>query len=37
MGGKAVKDVRPLKQEEVKPTYEWVVNNMLPLLGLEKK
>lgn len=36
MGGKAVKDVRPLKQEEVKPTYEWVVNNMLPLLGLEK-
>lgn len=37
MGGKAVKNVRPLKQEEVRPTYEWVAKNMLPLLGLEKE
>jgi len=36
MGGKAVKDVRPLKQEEVKPTYQWVVENLLPIIGLTK-
>jgi len=35
MGGKAVKDVRPLNSDEVKPTYEWVKFNILPILGLD--
>lgn len=37
MGGKAVKDVRPLTWDEVKPTYEWVENNILPLILLTKE
>lgn len=36
MGGKAVKDVRPLETEEVQPTYEWVEQNILPLIFIEK-
>jgi len=35
MGGKAIKDVRPLKYEELNSTYKWVQNNILPILGLE--
>jgi len=37
MGGKAIKDVRPLSQDEMLPTYEWVEQNILPLLYLDKK
>ncbi len=36
MGGKAVKDVRPLEWDEVKPTYEWVEQNILPLIFIDK-
>jgi len=36
MGGKAVKDVRPLETDEVKPTYEWVEQNILPLIFIDK-
>lgn len=36
MGGKAVKDVRPLETDEVQPTYEWVEQNILPLIFIEK-
>lgn len=36
MGGKAIKNVRPLVYKELKPTYEWVERNILPLLGLNK-
>jgi hypothetical protein len=35
MGGKAVKDVRPLRSNELKPTYEWVEQNIFPLIGIE--
>ena len=34
MGGKAVNNVRSLKHDELNPTYEWVQQNILPLLGL---
>jgi len=37
MGGKAVENVRPLKQDEIKPTYKWVEENILPILALEKQ
>lgn len=37
MGGKAVKDVRPLDQDEVQSTYEWVEQNILPLILIEKE
>lgn len=34
MGGKAVKDVRPLKQNEVQLVYEWVQSDIFPLIGI---
>lgn len=36
MGGKAVNDVRSLTQEEVLSTYSWVVENLLPLIGVSR-
>lgn len=36
MGGKAVKNVRPLETDEVQPTYEWVELNILPLIFIER-
>ena len=37
MGGNAIKEARPLQQDELRPTYEWVEQNVLPLLGLTKR
>lgn len=34
MGGKAIKDVRPLHKTELISTYNWVKHNIIPLLGL---
>lgn len=34
MGGLAVKDVRRIRHNELVPTFEWVVDNVLPILGI---
>ena len=37
MSGHAVKNIRSLKQQEIKPVYNWVVENVFPIIGLNKE
>lgn len=37
MGGKAIKEVRSLNQDEIKRVYKWVCENIFPIIGITEE